>query len=77
MIPIDIDKEHHVCMMYRSTRVYDYNTAIDWLILIARPLSTITLRDRSSEELLRILWLNGRKEKRKKSNRKVEFTINL
>jgi hypothetical protein len=84
MIPIDIDKEHHVCLMYRSTRVYDYNTAIDWLILIARPLSTITLRDRSSddidgswEELLRILWLNGRKEKRKKSNRKVEFTINL
>jgi hypothetical protein len=52
--------------MYRSTRVYDYNTTIDWFILIARLLSTITFRDKSSDdvngswkEVPRILWLNG------------------
>jgi hypothetical protein len=83
MILVDIDKEQ-VCLMYPSTRVYDYNTTIDWFILIARLLSTITFRDKSSadvngssEEVPRILWLNGRNKKRKKSSRKVEFTINL
>jgi hypothetical protein len=70
MILVDIDKEQ-VCLMYRRTRVYDYNTAIDWFILIARLLlSTITFRDKSSddvdgswEEVPRILWLNGRNRK--------------
>jgi hypothetical protein len=76
MILLDIDKEQ-VCLMYRSTRVYDYNTTIDWFILIARLLSTITFSDKSSEdvdgsweEVPRILWLNGRNKKRKKSNKK-------
>jgi hypothetical protein len=67
MILVHIDKEQ-VCLMHRSTRVYNYNTTIDWFILIARLLSTITLfRDKSSadvdrswEEVPRILWLNGR-----------------
>jgi hypothetical protein len=70
MILLDIDKEQQVCLMYRSTRVYDYNTTIDWFILLARLLSTITFRDKSSddvdgswEEVLRILWLNGRNTK--------------
>jgi hypothetical protein len=71
MILLDIDKEQQVCLMYQSTRVYDYNTTIDWFILlIARLLSTITFRDKSSddvdgswEEVLRILWLNGRNPK--------------
>jgi hypothetical protein len=85
MILLDIDKEQ-VCLIYRSTRVYDYNTTIDWFILIAarRLLSTITFRDKSSddvdgswEEVPRILWLNGQNKKRKKSDKKVEFTINL
>jgi hypothetical protein len=57
--------------MHRSTRVYDYNTTIDWFILIAtRLLSTITFRDNGSddvdgswEEVPRILWLNGRNKK--------------
>jgi hypothetical protein len=70
MILLDIDKEQQVCLMYRSTRVYDYNTTIDWFILLARLLSMITNRDKSSEdingsweEVLRILWLNGRNTK--------------
>jgi hypothetical protein len=70
MILLDIDKEQQVCLMYRSTRVYDYNTTIDWFILLARLLYTITFRDKSSddingswEEVLRILWLNGRNTK--------------
>jgi hypothetical protein len=53
MILVDIDKEQ-VCLMYQSTKVYDYNTTmIDWLILIAsRLLSTITLfRDKSSADI--------------------------
>jgi hypothetical protein len=67
MILLDsIDKEQ-VCLMYQRTRVYDYNTAIDWFILIARlMMSTITFRDKSSDdvdgswdEVPRILWLNG------------------
>jgi hypothetical protein len=28
MILVDIDKEQVVCLMYWSTRVYDYNTTI-------------------------------------------------
>jgi hypothetical protein len=67
MILLDIDKEQQMCLMYWSTSVYDYNTTIDWFILIARLLSTITFRDKSSEdidgswkEVPRILWLNGR-----------------
>jgi hypothetical protein len=47
MILLDIDKEQ-VWLMYRSTRVYDYDTTIDWFILIARLPSPITLRDKSS-----------------------------
>jgi hypothetical protein len=70
MILVDINKEQ-VCLMYWSTRVYDYNTTIDWFILIARGLlSTITFRDKSSadvdgswEEVPRILWLNGKNRK--------------
>jgi hypothetical protein len=69
MILVDIDKEQ-ACLMYRSTIVYDYNTTIDWFILIARLLSMITFRDKSSddvdgswEEVPRILWLNGRNRK--------------
>jgi hypothetical protein len=31
MILLHINKEQ-VCLMYRSTRVYDYNTTIDWFI---------------------------------------------
>jgi hypothetical protein len=69
MILIDIDKEQ-VCLMYQSTRVYDYNTTIDWFILIARPLNTITFRDKSSddvdgswEEVPGVFWMNGRKRK--------------
>jgi hypothetical protein len=83
MILVDIDKEH-VCLMYRSTRVYDYNTIIDWFILIARPLTTITLRDKSYvdvdgswEEVPLVVLDEWMKEKRKKSSSKVEFTINL
>jgi hypothetical protein len=82
MILLDIGKEQ-VCLMYRSTRVYDYNTIIDWLILIARLLSTTTFRDKSSddvdgrrEDVPRILWLNGRNKKRKKSTKRVELVIN-
>jgi hypothetical protein len=66
MILLDIDKQQQVCLMYWSTRAYDYNTTIDWFILIARLPSTITFRDKSSEdnkgsweEVPRILWLNG------------------
>jgi hypothetical protein len=69
MILVDIDKEQ-VCLMYRSTRVYDYNTTIDWFILIARLLSTITFRDKSSvnvdgswEEVPGVFWMNGQKRK--------------
>jgi hypothetical protein len=69
MILLDIDKEQ-VCLMYRRTRVYDYNIAIDWFILIARLLSTTTFRDKRSDdvdgswkEVPRILWLNGRNRK--------------
>jgi hypothetical protein len=65
MILLDIGKEQ-VCLMYWSTRVYDYNTTIDWFILIARLLSMITFRDKSSadvdgswEDVPRILWSNG------------------
>jgi hypothetical protein len=32
MILVDIDKEEQVCLMYWSTRVYDYDTTIDWFI---------------------------------------------
>jgi hypothetical protein len=68
MILLDIDKEQ-VCLMYRSTRVYDYNTTIDWFILIARFLSsTSTHRDESSvnadrswEEVQGASWMNGQK----------------
>jgi hypothetical protein len=63
MILLDIDKEQQVCLMY-------YNTTIDWFILKARLLSTITFRDKSSvdvdggwEEVPRILWLNGQNRK--------------
>jgi hypothetical protein len=66
MILLDIDKEQQVCLMYQSTRVYNYNTTIVWFILVARLLPTITFRDKSSEdisgswkEVLRILWSNG------------------
>jgi hypothetical protein len=69
MILLDIDKEQ-VCLMYRRTRVSDYNTAIDWFILIARLMSTITFRDKCSddvdgswEEVPGILWLNGQNRK--------------
>jgi hypothetical protein len=65
MILLDIGKEK-VCLMYWSTRVYNYNTTIDWFILVARLLSTITFRDKSSadvnrswKDVPRILWLNG------------------
>jgi hypothetical protein len=66
MILLDIGKEQ-VCLMYRSTRVYDYNTTIDWLILIARLLSTITFRDKSSADVV------GRRERCSK-NTLVEWT---
>jgi hypothetical protein len=33
MILLDIGKEQ-VCLMYRSTRVYHYDTTIDWFILL-------------------------------------------
>jgi hypothetical protein len=76
MILVDIDKEQ-VCLMYRSTRVYDYNTTVDWFILIARLLSTTTFRDKSSadvdrswEEVPRILWLNGRNRKERNPAKK-------
>jgi hypothetical protein len=76
MILLDISKEQ-VCLMYRSTRVYDYNTTIDWFILIARLLSTITFRDKSStdvdrswEKVPRMLWLNGRNRKERNPAKK-------
>jgi hypothetical protein len=71
---VDIDKEQ-VCLMYWSTRVYDYDTTtIDWFFLIARLLSTITFRDKSSvdvdgswEEVPGVFWMNGRKRKERNS----------
>jgi hypothetical protein len=63
MILVDIIKEQ-VCLMYRSTRVYDYDTTIGWFILIARLLSPTTFRDKSSvdvdgswEEIPGALWM--------------------
>jgi hypothetical protein len=76
MILVDIVKEQ-VCLKYRRTRVYDYNRAIDWFILIARLLSTITFRDKSSDdvygswkEVPRILWVNGRNRKERNPAKK-------
>jgi hypothetical protein len=50
MILLDIDKEQ-ASLVYRSTRLYDYNTTIDWCLLIARLLSTITFRDKISADV--------------------------
>jgi hypothetical protein len=76
MILLDIGEEQ-VCLMCLSTRVYDYNTTIAWFILVARLLSMITFRDKSSadvnrswEDVPRILWLNGRNRKRRNPTKK-------
>jgi hypothetical protein len=54
--------------MYRSTRVYDYNTTIDWFIFKRLPPSPIKIRGESSvdadgsrEEVQGASWMNGQK----------------
>jgi hypothetical protein len=76
MLLLDINKEQ-VCLMYWSTKVYDYKSISDWSILIAKLLSPLVIRDRGSvdndvdwDEIRGTSWIKVEKRKKKEFSQK-------